>query len=108
MELILPIIFFVVIMVLLLRQKSDLAEIQDRQKSAMRLTHQRLEAIEKSISVFGQREEQASPEDVVSELEVIEEPQPSEPVDMAELMERIEKKRVEQEISESPEPFEEP
>ena len=56
----LSILFFVVILVVLFRMQATLVEIQDRQKAAMRLTHQRLETIEK---LFWRKREAEEPED---------------------------------------------
>ena len=61
----LSILFFVVILVVLFRMQATLVEIQDRQKAAMRLTHQRLETIEK---LFWRKREAEEPEERTNAL----------------------------------------
>ena len=102
----LSILFFVVILVVLFRMQATLVEIQDRQKAAMRLTHQRLETIEK---LFWRKREAEEPEE--AELtateeapaapEPVEEPQPSKPSGLGDVVESLEKKR---ERESAPEP----
>jgi uncharacterized membrane protein len=109
----LSVLFFVLILLLLFRMQTTLVEIQDRQKAAMRLTHQRLEEIEKSLWRKKEKEapvEPTVPEETVSEEEVplpepTEKPQPPQPTDLEEFDKQLQEIPSEKPPSQPAEPI---